>query len=367
MLKGFLLDDHDGLGPYRLVPVDGPGGAKKGNPYYSFLGVSGYWRYSERKMKEKYDRGLIVKKGEGLYQKYYQSEAKESRRTATTWWDDAGLISSATASLKKLMNGSTFDTPKPVELILRILQLMTDDDNTALVLDFFSGSATTAEAVMRMNKRDNGGRKSILVQLPEKIDSRHEAVKTGYTNICAIGEERIRRAGEAIKHEIESVSNQGVLDEQLYERPNAVPDTGFRVLRIDSSSYEDVRKTPDAYTQGDLEFDVDTTKDDRTSLDLLFECLPTFQIPYSASIELLDDEAFDGYIVYSVNHGQLIACFDEKIPERVMRGMAQLDPKPSYAVVGEHSLQDSSARTNFAEFFRQSADALQGQTQIRIL
>lgn len=253
------------------------------------------------------------------------------------------------------------DFPKSPYLIKRIIEIGTDEES--VVLDFFGGSSTTAQSVFMQNMEDGGKRKFILVQLPERASIASSAYAAGYRDICELGEERIRRAGEKIKHEIESENIQGSLDGET----KTVPDIGFRVLRIDSSSYEDVRKTPDAYTQGNLEFDVDITKDDRTPLDLLFECLPTFQIPYSASIEQLDGEAFDGYTVYSVNHGQLVACFDEKIPERVMRGMAQLDPKPSYAVVGERSLPDSSARTNFAEIFRQSADALQGQTQIRIL
>ena len=363
VLSDFNLDNNDGLGAYKLVPVDGPGGAKKGNPYYEFLGVSGYWRFSQETMSEKYDKGLIVKSGNGLYQKYFLKDAKQGRKTTTTWWEDGGLISTATSKLKKLMGGPSFDTPKPVELIERMVQMITNDDPEAVIADFFSGSATTAESVMEANAKDNGNRHFILVQIPELINKKTEAYKAGYSTVCEIGEERIRRAGEKIKAEVEAENAQGKLDGEVKQ----VPDIGFRVLRVDSSSYEDVRKTPAEFSQGALDLDEDNTKEGRSSLDLLFECLPTFQLPYTSSIATLSSEPFDGYTVYSVNDAQLLACFDEDIPESLIRGMVNFEPKPSYVVVAEKSLSDSAARTNFAEIFKQSANALEGQTQIRII
>lgn len=330
------------------------------------VGVKTCWTWSRLKIEEE-GGCLFAKKtrnGEWrVYRKDYANKNGESAKTLVkTLWDQKDVNNDfGKKSIKELFGLNIMDFPKSPYLIKRIIEIGTDEES--VVLDFFGGSSTTAQSVFMQNMEDGGKRKFILVQLPERASIASSAYAAGYRDICELGEERIRRAGEKIKHEIESENIQGSLDGET----KTVPDIGFRVLRIDSSSYEDVRKTPDAYTQGNLEFDVDITKGDRTPLDLLFECLPTFQIPYSASIEQLDGEAFDGYTVYSVNHGQLVACFDEKIPERVMRGMAQLDPKPSYAVVGERSLPDSSARTNFAEIFRQSADALQGQTQIRIL
>lgn len=216
---------------------------------------------------------------------------------------------------------------------------------------------------MQMNALDGGSRKSIMVQLPEPTAKNNEARDLGYETICEIGEERIRRAGEKIKAEIEAENAQGKLDGEVKQ----VPDIGFRVLRVDSSSYEDVRKTPAEFSQGALDLDEDNTKEGRSSLDLLFECLPTFQLPYTSNIEILSGEPFDGYTVYSVNGGQLLACFDADIPESLIRGMAGFEPKPSYVVVAEKSLPDSAARTNFAEIFKQSANALEGQTQIRII
>ena len=195
-LNGFDLDDNDGRGAYRLVPVDGPGGAKKGNPYYEFMGVEGYFRFSKETMQEKYNMGQIVKKGNSLYQKYYLATARQTRKTDTTWWEDGGFTSSATSKLKELMGGSYFDNPKPIELIMRMLKLMTNSDKDALILDFFSGSATTAHAVMQLNAEDGGNRRFIMVQLPELTDEKSEVYKAGYKNICDIGKERIRRAGE---------------------------------------------------------------------------------------------------------------------------------------------------------------------------
>ena len=211
-LNGFDLDDNDGRGAYRLVPVDGPGGAKKGNPYYEFMGVEGYFRFSKETMQEKYNMGQIVKKGNSLYQKYYLATARQTRKTDTTWWEDGGFTSSATSKLKELMGGSYFDNPKPIELIMRMLKLMTNSDKDALILDFFSGSATTAHAVMQLNAEDGGNRRFIMVQLPELTDEKSEVYKAGYKNICDIGKERIRRAGEKIKEEYKDKENIENLD-----------------------------------------------------------------------------------------------------------------------------------------------------------
>ena len=215
VLEGFDYDDNDGNGAYRLVPVDGPGGAKKGNPFYTFLGIDGYWRFSKTTMQDKYDNGLVVKRGNSLYQKYYKSSAANTRRTATTWWDDAGLTSSATSKLKGLMGGATFDTPKPLELVDKMLRMITFDDKDAVILDFFSGASTTAHAVMNYNLEDNGNRKFIMVQLREKTAKNSDARKNGYDTICEIGKERIRRAGQKIKE----------------EHPDTYIDIGFKVFR----------------------------------------------------------------------------------------------------------------------------------------
>ena len=314
-------------------------------------------------MQEKYKNGLIVKSAKSLYQKYYRSDAAKSRRTATTWWDDAGLTSSATTQLKKLMGGPSFDTPKPVELIQRMLQLITNDDEQAKILDFFSGSATTAEAVMKMNSMDGGNRQFIMVQLEEYIPQKNDAYLAGYHTICEIGEERIRRAGEKIKSEIEAENAQLTLD----GTPKKVPDIGFRVLRVDDSNYEDRRKNVGTYSQDNLDCDVDITKSDRSDLDLLFEALPKFQLPYDVRIDTLSRSEFDGHTVYSVDNGRLLACFEPDIPESLVRTMAAYKPRPSYVLVSERSLPDSAACTNFVEIFKQSADSKTGSTKPYII
>lgn len=218
------------------------------------------------------------------------------------------------------------------------------------------GSATMGEAVIQKNADDKGQRKFILVQLPEETTGQ-------YSTLTEIGEERIRRAGEKIKSEIEAENAQLTLD----GTPKKVPDIGFRVLRVDDSNYEDRRKLVDEYSQKDIDDNVDITKMDRSDLDLLFEALPKFQLPYSSRIDVLSGGEFDGHTVYSVNDGQLLACFENSIPESLVRALAAFRPRPSYVLVSENGFLNSAARTNFAEIFKQAADSLSGVTQIRII
>ncbi len=311
------------------------------------------------------NRIYFGRNGDGMPQrKKFWSERTEQGIVPWTWWsyEFAGENREATKEQKELFDGATiFSAPKPVKLLRRILNLI--DTNNSLILDFFGGSSTTAHAVMQENEVDGGNRRFITVQLQERTDSKSVAYAKGMCSINELGEERIRRAGEKIRAEVEAENAQGRLDGEV----KRVPDIGFRVLRVDSSCYEDVRKSPADYSQGALDLDEDNTKEGRSSLDLLFECLPSFQLPYTSSIETLSGEPFDGYTVYSVNGGQLLACFDKDLPESLIRGMAGFDPKPSYVVVAEKSLPDSAARTNFAEIFKQSANALEGQTQVRII
>ena len=162
-LTGFNMDDNDGKGPYKFVPVDGPGDEAKGNPYYEFLGVKDYFRFSLKTMQEMYDAGLIVKRGNSLQQKYYLSEAKESRKTDTTWWDSDLLTSSATKYLNDLMEEKVFNNPKSLNLLKRILDLFFYQ-RKGIVLDFFAGSSTAAEAAMRYNLTHDNAVKYIMIQ-----------------------------------------------------------------------------------------------------------------------------------------------------------------------------------------------------------
>ena len=186
---------------------------------------------------------------------------------------------------------------------------------------------------MQLNVEDGGNRKFIMVQLPEASKEGSEAAKAGYKNICEIGKERIRRAGAKIAAEVEESNAQL----KLGEEPKKVPDIGFRVLKIDSSNFEDVKRTPDAIQQDQLSGLADNLKTDRTPEDILFQLFPQFQIPYTASVEKLD---ICGKAVYSVDDDALLACFDQEVSEDVIRAMAEREP--SRAVLRDAS---SSAMT----------------------
>ena len=346
-LEGFKYSDE--RGDYKLTPVDGPGGAKKGNPHYEFLGVEGYWRYSKETMQQKYDAGLIVRTPIGLQQKYYLEQAKQTRQTVTTWWDADFLTSTATKDLATLMGGKYFDNPKSVNLLLRTLRMITKFSSDAIILDFFSGSATTAHAVMQLNAEDGGNRRFIMVQLPELTDEKSEAYKAGYKNICEIGKERIRRAGRKIKEE--NASKEGI--ERL--------DVGFRVLKLDESNMADVYYTPaDTPIQTTLAFDalVDNIREGRTAEDLLFQVLPECNLPLSSKIEIRE---IHGKKVFVVEDGYLMACFDKDINEAVITAIAK--EKPYYFVMCDRSIATDNVADNFDQIF----NAYSKETVRRIL
>ena len=210
-LEGFDLEDDNG--PYKLVPVDGPGGARKANPYYEFLGVSGYFRFSRETMQRLYDEGLVVKRGSSLQQKYYRAKAALSRRTDTTWWDDGYLTSTATARLGKLLGEGVFENPKPVELVDRMLRLWARDGDT--VLDFFAGSGTTGAAVAERNCREGIRCAHISVQSPERTRVPSPARSAGFERVSDITRERLRRVAAQLRARY----------------PLGGSDVGFRVLR----------------------------------------------------------------------------------------------------------------------------------------
>jgi adenine-specific DNA-methyltransferase len=336
-LSGF--NQKDEIGEYKLVPVDGPGGAKKGNPYYEFLGVKGYWRYSEETMKEKYDKGLIVRTENGLQQKYYKETAAKSRKTVTTWWDDGFLTSTATSDLVKLMGAKTFDNPKNVSLVLRILKMMTKFDKEAIILDFFSGSGTTAEAVMRMNAEDNGNRKFILVQIPELCDEKSDAFHAGFKNICDIAKCRIKKVGEQLAK-------------------SSKVDVGFRDLVIDTSNMKDIYYSANRINQSILDDFISNIKDDRKPIDLIFQIMSELGILLSAKIE---DKTILGKKVYLINGNDLIACFDKGIDGNFVQELAKL--KPLYVCFKNASFEDDSSSVNCEQIFK----TLSPVTKIKVI
>ena len=223
-----------------------------------------------------------------------------------------------------------FDNPKQLAFIKRVTGIADDD---SIILDFFSGSATTAHAVIQLNAEDGGHRKFIMVQLPEPCDEKSEAYKAGYKTICEIGKERIRRAGDKIKSE-SPMTTQGL-------------DIGFRVLKLDDTNMKDVYYAPDDYDQGMLAGLESNIKDDRTDFDLLFGCLIDWGLPLSLPYK---SEQIDGCTVHTYNDGDLIACFDANIPESVVKEIAQR--KPLRAVFRDSGFASSPEKINVFEIFK---------------
>lgn len=240
---------------------------------------------------------------------------------------------STTEKLYNIFDGiKIFSNPKPDTLMYFIIQQCAKSPDS-IVLDFFSGSATTAHAVMQLNAEDGGHRKFIMVQLPEKCDEASEAYKAGYKNICEIGKERIRRAGDKIKSE-SPMTTQDL-------------DIGFRVLKLDDTNMKDVYYAPDEYDQRMLAGLESNIKDDRTDLDLLFGCLIDWGLPLSLPYS---SEQIDGCTVHTYNDGDLIACFDTNIPESVVRGIAKR--KPLRAVFRDSGFASSPEKINVFEIFK---------------
>jgi len=233
--------------------------------------------------------------------------------------------------LKTIFGAAYFDYPKSIDYILNTIYMGSDSDS--IILDFFSGSATTAHAVMQLNAEDGGHRKFIMVQLPEKCDEASEAYKAGYKNICEIGKERIRRAGDKIKSESPTTTQD--------------LDIGFRVLKLDDTNMKDVYYAPDDYDQGMLAGLESNIKDDRTDLDLLFGCLIDWGLPLSLPYK---SEQIDGCTVHTYNDGDLIACFDANIPESVVKEIAQR--KPLRAVFRDSGFASSPEKINVFEIFK---------------
>lgn len=272
--------------------------------------------------------------------KTFLSEVQSGLRPNTILFqDDVGNNQEAKQETKALFNGlGVFDSPKPVRLLTTLLRIANTEPD-AIILDFFSGSATTAHAVMQLNMEEigNGGggdanRKFIMVQLPEQTDAKSEAYKAGYKTICEIGEERIRRAGKKIKEESPLTT--------------ADLDIGFRVFKVDSSNMEDVYYRPADYNQGQMELFADNIKPDRTPEDLLFQVMLDLGILLSSDIQ---ETEIAGKKVFSVADGYLIACFDKDVTEETVKAIAQ--KQPVYAVFRDSSMASDSVATNFEQIF----------------
>ena len=249
----------------------------------------------------------------------------------------SGNNQDALREVKTLFGGaSLFDTPKPTKLISKILNLASKPDS--LVLDFFSGSATTAEAAIRKNAADGGKCHFVLVQLPETDGIAEAAKQQGFQTLCDVAEERVRRAGARVLEDFAKAHPEGGVEP---------PDVGFRVFRVDSSNLRDVRRAPGEVDQGALFGDVDTLKESRSGLDLLFQVLPRFRIPLSARVEERD---FAGLESFVVDGGKLVACFGGRVSTEAIEQVARLEP--GYAVFRDSLLDGDSAAANPEELFR---------------
>jgi adenine-specific DNA-methyltransferase len=378
--------------PNLYYPIKGPHGediyptiylADQRNSALGFKKIQGRWRWGASTMAKAIEEGRVEfqenKYGELIpYERIYAPKAGEEKTNKyTTWIDD---VSNGTDTIKGLFSKTIFDYSKSPQLVGRFLKMADLEDND-LVLDFFSGSATTAHAVMQLNAEDGGHRKFILVQLPEETSEDSEAYKAGYKNICEIGEERIRRAGKKIKEEKQGAalvavrngkSSQGDLFTQGNQEADGHKgrtlqehdlDTGFRVFRIDSSNMKDVYFAPKDLEPQQLELFADNVKEDRTELDLLYGCMVDWGVQLSLPLTKETIDVADGHkgrtlqadgngvTVYTVNDGDLVACFGKPITDNVVKVMA--DKAPLRVLFRDSCFEKDEQKINIFEQFKQ--------------
>lgn len=343
--SNFDNPDNDPRGLWKADPFDAPN--IRPNLTYEIINPNTgekhlpprgrCWRTDARKFASALADNRIIFGVNGLGRpqlKVFYEEKKLLGSIDNSWFsaDRVGTTTNGTKELIKIFDGTkVFDTPKPVSILSKLLYLA-NLDTDSLILDFFSGSATTAHAVMQLNAEDGGKRKFIMVQLPEVCAENSEACKAGYKNICEIGKERIRRAGQKIKEE-NPLTTQDL-------------DIGFRVLKCDSSNMEDVYFTPKDYMDKQQSLFVDNIKKDRSDEDLLFDAMLKLDTPLSSKIERI---TIAGKTVYNVAQGHLMACFDKNVTDEVITAIAK--EMPSYFVMRDSSQADDSVAINFEQIF----------------
>ena len=317
------------------------------------------WRYDRNTMKRLIEENRIIWPDSPTgrpRKKSFLFELSDNLPGYSSVFSSGVYTNTATKELASIFDGYLFDFPKPVEIILQLIQQVTAPED--IILDFFSGSATTAHAVMRQNFLDTyngimGKRKFIMVQLDEPCDPNSEAYKAGYRNICEIGKERIRRAGEEEYMNICATAGSSMRwdrerrkTDPTYPCPDNV-DIGFRVFKLDDTNMKDVYYAPDDYDQNLLSMLESNIKDDRTDLDLLFGCLLDWGLPLSLPYK---SEQLGGCTVHTYNDGDLIACFDANVPESVVREIAKR--KPLRAVFRDSGFASSPEKINVFEIFK---------------
>lgn len=367
--------DNDPRGTWQSVPAIAQAGHGTQSQFYTLITPDGRklnppsgccWRYTEQKMKEQINDNRIWfgQDGKGVPRiKKFFNETKQGITPSTLWLaDEVGANEHAKKDLSLLFEKKVvFDSPKPVTLIKKCLSFSTNAESD-IILDFFAGSSTTAHAVMQLNAEDGGKRQFIMVQLPEACDDKSEAYKAGYKSIADISKERIRRAGRKIKEELTAKqakqnSEQGSL---LAESSSASHDldTGFRVLKVDSSNMADVFYTPDALQQSLLDLSTDNIKPGRTPEDLLFQVLLDWGVELTLPIR---KESIQGKTVFFVDDNALVACFDRGIDEALVRELAVC--APLRVVFRDNGFVSDAVKINVEQIFRQ----LSPGTEVRCL
>ena len=349
-----IYDQEDERGKYLIRPLRRTGGEdrREDRPTMYFpltapdgtlvypVGPTGYesrWICSPETAKKMAAEGMLAwkktkRQGVETWQVYQKFYLENRTKAPGNLWNNIEGNKKATRDIRNVFDSQkVFDFPKPIGFIKKVLQIGSDSES--IILDFFSGSATTAHAVMQLNAEDGGHRKFIMVQLPEPCDETSEAYKAGYKNICEIGKERIRRAGEKVKAE-SPMTTQDL-------------DIGFRVLKLDDTNMKDVYYAADDYSQDMIAGLESNIKDDRTDLDLLFGCLIDWGLPLSLPYR---SEQMDGCTVHTYNDGDLIACFDANIPESVVKTIAKR--KPLRAVFRDSGFASSPEKINVFEIFK---------------
>lgn len=306
--------------------------------------LNGPWMKTEKDFKKLDEEGMIYWTSGGDEQPYSKIYLDESKGQIPNdfWGIEFGTNQRASLELEKIFGDRLFDFSKSVLLLSNLLKIGIGKND--IVLDFFSGSGTTAHATMALNAEYGGSRKFIMVQLPEDTDEKSVAFKSGYKNICEIGKERIRRAGDKIKSENPLITSD--------------LDIGFRVLKVDSSNMKDVYYSPNEISQDFLSALESNIKEDRTDLDLLFGCLLEWGLPLSLPYKSIE---IDGCMVHNYNDGDLIACFEENISENVMKKIAKLTPLR--AVFRDSSFENSAEKINTSEIFK----LLSPDTKIKVI
>ena len=312
-------------------------------------GFEGCWTWGKEKALKELD-DLVAKKVDGVWKIYRKAWATDSegnnalKQLKSIWIDNAFTTDKGQLAFNNLFNTKEkiFQSPKSVDYIKQCI-LMSQENDGDIVLDFFSGSATTAHAVMKLNSEDNLSRRFIMAQLPEVCATDSEAAKAGYRTICELGEERIRRAGQKIKAEVNESNRQL----ELGSEPKSVPDIGFRVLSLDSSNIEEFHPSDGLLLQDSM------VKGDRSKEDVLFEVMLKWGLDLSLPIESLE---LDGYKCWSVAKGELICCMDDGLTVPVLERIASLEERPRRVLILDSILDDTLKLNAEAIFDRASAD-----------